>query len=202
MRPAVWQLIDEATQQLVGEMAYADIKKHVWAKHPDVNSSTLTCQIIICTVNHPSRIHYPENKKPRICNSQYDFLYHTGRGRVVRYDPSQHGEWEIADKNGALLVRMSQEATDESDQASGSTCEDQGGIFALESHLRDYLAKNLPTLDEGKTSLNLYVSPDGRDGVEFQTEVGPTDILAVSQAGDFYVFELKSSGTWAGFNNI
>jgi hypothetical protein len=190
MRPPVWQLVDEATQHLGGEMSYAAIKQHVWATYPDVNSSTLTCQIIICSVNHPSRIHYPENKKPRVCTSQYDFLFNAGRGKVVRYDPDKHGQWEIAEQNGQLLVRIIQEATSDVAPATESG-EDQGGSFALESHLRDYLAKHLPMLDGGATSLSLFVSPDGRDGVEFQTDVGPIDILATSPSGDFYVFELK-----------
>jgi len=191
MRPPVWQLIADATQHLSGEMTYAAIKQHVWATYPDVNSSTLTCQIIICSVNHTSRVHYPENKKPRVCTCQYDFLFNTGRGKVVRYDPDKHGQWEIAEKSGELVVRMMQEATEDPILPPGESGDDQGGSFALESHLRDYLAKNLPYLAGGNTSLSLFVSSDGRDGVEFQTDVGPIDILATSQTGDFYVFELK-----------
>ena len=190
MRPPIWQLVREAAQHLGGEMTYAALKQHVWATYPDVNSSTLTCQIIICSVNHPSRIHYPENKKPRVCTSQYDFLLNTGRGRVVQYDPDKHGQWEIAEKDGQPTVRMIQEATTDINP-SAEVGEDQGGSFALESHLRDYLAKNLPTLDTGGTPLSLFVSSDGRDGVEFQTEVGAIDILAMSTGGDYYVFELK-----------
>lgn len=186
MRPPVWQLVRDAAQRLGGEMSYAAIKQHVWGTYPDVNSSTLTCQIIICSVNHPSRIHYPENKKPRICTGQYDFLFHTGRGRVVLYDADKHGQWEIAEEDGQLLVRTIQEGTAELPPE-----DDQGGSFALESHLRDYLAKHLPMLDGSGTSLSLFVSADGRDGVEFQTDVGQIDILATSPSGDFYVFELK-----------
>lgn len=190
MRPPVWQLVREATQQLGGEMSYAAIKQHVWSRHPDVNSSTLTCQIITCSVNHPSRIHYPENKKPRVCTSQYDFLFNTGRGKVVQYDPEKHGQWEIAEQNGQLMVRAVQEAMIDATPLP-ETGDEQGGGFAFESHLRDYLARHLPVLDGGATSLSVFVSPDGRDGVEFQTDVGPIDILATSSSGDFYVFELK-----------
>ena len=94
--PPIWQLVRDAIQHFNREVSYSELKQFVWAQYPDVNNSTLTCQIIICSVNHPSRIHYPENKKPRVCNSQYDFLYHTGRGRVMPYDPEQHGLWEIS----------------------------------------------------------------------------------------------------------
>jgi len=189
-RPPIWQLVREAMQDLGGEVLYSAIKQRVWSKYPDVNSSSLTCSIILCSVNHPSRIHYPENKKPRICTGQYDFLFNTGRGRVTAYDPDKHGQWEIAENNGALAVRLLQEATTET-PAAADLAEEQGGIFALESHLRDYLAKNLPTFEDGGAPLKLFINADGRDGVEFQTDVGPIDILACGANGDLYVFELK-----------
>lgn len=189
-RPPIWQLVREAMQNLSGEVSYSAIKQYVWSKYPDVNSSSLTCSIIFCSVNHPSRIHYPENKKPRICTSQYDFLFNTGRGRVTSYEPDKHGQWEIAEKDGVFAVRLLQEATTETTPPP-EAAEDQGGIFALESHLRDYLAKNLPSFEDGEAPLKLFVSADGRDGVEFQTDVGPIDILACGANGDLYVFEFK-----------
>ena len=43
---------------------------------------------------------------------------------------------------------------------------------------------------EGK-KLSLYVDATDRDGVEYPTDVGPIDILAVDETGAFVVFELK-----------
>lgn len=191
MRPPVWQLVKTAMEQLGREVSYSEIKQFVWVQHPDVNSSTLTCQIIVCSVNHPSRVHYPENKKPRLSTGQYDFLYNTGRGRVAPYDPDRQGLWEIAvSGDGGLVVRVAQEATAQP-EASQAAFDDQQSAFALESHLRDYLARNLPSFGDFSSPLTVYTSQDGRDGVEFQTDVGPIDILATSPDGDFYVFELK-----------
>jgi hypothetical protein len=191
MRPPIWQLVKNAIRHFGREVTYSEIKQFVWAEHPDVNSSTLTCQIIVCSVNHPSRVHYPENKKPRLCTGQYDFLYNTARGRVVPYEPDSQGLWEIAmASDGTLVVRVAQEGTTEP-KASAGTSDDSQSTFALESHLRDYLARNLPSLGDFGAPLAVYTSEDGRDGVEFQTDVGPIDILATSPAGDFYVFELK-----------
>jgi RecB family endonuclease NucS len=190
-RPAIWQLVREAAEHFNREVSYSEIKQFVWTNYPDVNSSTLTCQIIVCSVNHPSRIHYPENKKPRLCTTQYDFLYNTGRGRVTLYDPERHGIWEIAETADArLVVRLAQEAVDERGSAETAN-DDQSGIFALESHLRDYLARNLTSIANFGVPLSVFKSDDGRDGVEFQTDVGPIDLLAITPAGDFYVFELK-----------
>lgn len=189
-RPSVWQLVRDAAVHFNREVTYSEIKQFVWTKYPDVNSSTLTCQIIVCSVNHPSRIHYPENKKPRVCTGQYDFLYHTGRGRITLYDGDRHGQWEIAETpDSRLVVRLVHEGFDET--GAVETGDAPSSIFALESHLRDYLAKNLPRIADFGIRLSVFKSDDGRDGVEFQTDVGPIDLLTVTPAGDFYVFELK-----------
>lgn len=61
-RPPVWQMIKEAIEALGGKATYGEIRDYIKAKFGDVNKSTITCQTIICSVNHPSRVHYPENK--------------------------------------------------------------------------------------------------------------------------------------------
>lgn len=193
MRLPIWQLIRDAVQPLGREVAYAEIKRILWSQYPDLNDATINCQLIVCSVNQKSRIHYPENKKPRFSDGPYDFLYSVGRGRVVWYDPAVHGVWEILqDADGSLVVGRVDGDGAASTPALAEESEDSAnGIFALESHLRDYLAKNLPKLTDHDEPLKLYVSPDGRDGVEFQTDVGPIDLLAVDSNGDYYVMELK-----------
>ena len=51
--------------------------------------------------------------------------------------------------------------------------------FTLGCQLRDFLAQNLEAISVEGKKLNLYVDPAGREGVEFPTDVGPIDILAV-----------------------
>jgi endonuclease len=65
--------------------------------------------------------------------------------------------------------------------------------FALESHLRDFIARNLATLPIRDRRLKLFVDSSNRSGVEYPTDVGPIDILATNEEGDFFVFELKLS---------
>ena len=191
MRPPIWQLIRDAMQHFNREVTYSELKQYLWSQYSDLNETTLNCQIICCSVNLPSRVHYSDNKKPRVCTSEHDFLYNTGRGRVAQYDPEQHGRWEIHQgADGALSVRILQEALSESGVTPTET-DEQGGIFALESHLRDYLAKNLSSNSDFGAPLTVYISQDGRDGVEFQTDVGPIDILATTPNGEFHIFELK-----------
>jgi RecB family endonuclease NucS len=40
-------------------------------------------------------------------------------------------------------------------------------------------------------TLRLYVDANGREGIEYPTDVGPIDILAQDERGGFLVFELK-----------
>lgn len=61
--------------------------------------------------------------------------------------------------------------------------------FALEAHLRDFLAKNLEEIEPG---LRLCQN-DGHSGVEFVIDGGRIDLLAVDAAERFVVIELKLS---------
>lgn len=200
-RPPIWQLIRDTIAPLKREVTYAEVKQLLWAQYPDLKSETINCQLIICSVNAPSRVHYPENKKPRLANGQYDFLYNTGRGKVVWYDPPKHGAWEIARAaDGALSVHRCDATAMDSIADGGAEAMDASpdpygsGLFAMEAHLRDYLAKSPPILPGQTTPLRLYVDDEGRDGVEYQTAVGPLDLLFVDASGDLVVFELKLDG--------
>ncbi|MDD9999773.1 MAG: endonuclease NucS [Rhodospirillaceae bacterium] len=63
--------------------------------------------------------------------------------------------------------------------------------FTLEYQLRDFLAQNLETISVDGKKLRLFVDDRDKDGVEYPTDVGPIDILAVDEIGAFVVFELK-----------
>jgi RecB family endonuclease NucS len=197
-RPPIWQLIRDAVAPLGHEVTYSEVKQLLWAQYPDLKSETINCQLIICSVNAPSRVHYPENKKARVANGQYDFLYNTGRGKVIWHDLAKHGIWEILKAgDGSLSVRRRDDTAVDSvadiEPESSETEQDSygSGLFAMEAHLRDYLAKNPPTLSGQSAPLRLYVDDTGRDGVEYQTAVGPLDLLFVDPSNDLVVVELK-----------
>jgi len=186
-------MVKEAVQAMGGECTYPAIKAKIRSMYgDDVNDSSMTCSIISGAVNHPSRIHYNENKKPRIAETAYDYLFNTGRGKIVWYEPEKHGIWEIAKAGDeGLIVRLA-DSVGENPESAVDAVEANAeaySMFALEAHLRDYLAKSLPRLPGDDVPLTLYRADD-RDGVEFQTDVGPIDILATGN-GDFYVLELK-----------
>ena len=76
----------------------------------------------------------------------------------------------------------------------GGEVEDIGDIcasFTLEYQLRDFIAQNISVITIEGRKLRLYVEPTGRDGIEFQTPVGPIDILAIDDSNAFIIFELK-----------
>jgi len=66
-------------------------------------------------------------------------------------------------------------------------------LFPVESHLRDFIANNIEAITVNGHRLKLYIDENGRDGVEYPTDVGPIDILAVDEKGNFVVFKLKLS---------
>jgi len=189
-RPFIWQMIKEAVENLGRKATYPEVKKYISSKWDNVNEATINAQLIVLSVNQPSRVLYPENKKPRLSNWRYDVLYSIGRGQVVTYDPQEHGLWEIFQNEvGALAIRqiINEEIANDDlpEQEIGSV------TFPIEAHLRDFLINNLHTVKGSK--LKLYVDETGRDGKEFQTQVGNIDILATDEKGNFIVFELKLS---------
>jgi len=190
----VWQMIKEAIEQSENKVIQnREIKDYIKNKYGDVNSSTLNCQILICTVNIKSRVNWAVNQKPRVCDDdRYDLLYSVGHGKVEIYNPEVHGQWEICRVDNARLVvkKLDDIADAEDDTDTDSTNEEKRFTFELESQLRDFIAQNITHID---SNLSLYVSDDGVDGVEYQTDVGYVDILAQNKDNEFVVIELKLS---------
>ena len=58
--------------------------------------------------------------------------------------------------------------------------------------LRDFIAANIGNLKLLGQKLRLYSDDLGRNGIEYPTDVGPIDVLAVDADGGFVVFELNS----------
>lgn len=66
---------------------------------------------------------------------------------------------------------------------------EEGYQFALEAHLRDFLADNLECVEPG---LSLYTD-ESRLGSEFPVTDGRIDLLGIDKEGKFVVIELKLS---------
>jgi RecB family endonuclease NucS len=88
----------------------------------------------------------------------------------------------IAEEFAAFLAGTETEDKVESEFTAENSLE-----FALEAHLRDFLARNLEQVEKG---LALYET-DESNGVEFPVDGGRIDILATDADGKFVVIELK-----------
>lgn len=67
--------------------------------------------------------------------------------------------------------------------------EDQNA-FVLEKYLEEFIVSNFDTIFKGK--LKIYEGPEGLDGQQYGTDIGPIDILATEPASaSFVVIELK-----------
>ncbi len=186
-KPFVWQMVKEAVEVNGNKSTNIAIRDWILEHYPGVNINTIQNTIIICTVNHESRVHYKENNRPRRCNDIYDLLYRPASGKVEMYDPRIHGIWEIAqDEKGVLTVREVKEKDDLSREqlTVGNGCIET-------KHLRSYLAKNLELIEDG---LELYVDVFGNDGVEYPTDFGPIDLLCVDRNGTYVIIELMADG--------
>lgn len=142
-----------------------------FAKHyPNVKQGTIAAHLVRLSTNVPTRLQYSaradgsDDKFFKIDSSHFR-LYEPGR------DPTPISE----------LTPVSEEPSDVTTEGSDE--------FAYEHDLRDYLARNLNIIEP---SLKLY-SDEGITGVEFPVGGRYIDILAVDQAGDYVVIELKVS---------
>ena len=100
----VREMIGNAVKDLGGKATYRQIIDWVKTKYGDVNEGTIRCQTIACSVNQPSRVHYPENNKTRDSDFRYDQFYSTGRGEVELFDVKKHGSWGIKERDGKSSI--------------------------------------------------------------------------------------------------
>jgi len=105
----------------------------------------------------------------------------TGETRRRRY-------LRIKDQYEEFLAGRAPEPNEQSDADIGP--DTQTALeFALEAHLRDFLARNL---DRIETGLRLYTTRE-RKGVEYPIDGGRIDLLAIDRDEKYVVIELKLS---------
>ncbi len=195
-----WQLVAAFVKGNGGQATLKEIEDFLTSQNRLASNARPDATML--SVNLNSRVHYGGGKEVRRTDTgnRYDLLYRQTDGRFVTYDPTVHGVWEIhmsADGTRSVRLVAEPDAPEEDTFRPSNLSDDNDGLFEgsnqfrMESHLRDYLAQNLGLLQGFGTTLSLYgVAGDAR-GVEYQTEVGPIDILAVGTNGAYYVIELK-----------
>ncbi len=62
--------------------------------------------------------------------------------------------------------------------------------FVLEKYLEDFIVSNFDAIFKGE--LKIYEDPEGNDGQQYATDIGPIDVLATEpKTKSFVVMELK-----------
>ncbi|MDN7452151.1 endonuclease NucS domain-containing protein [Burkholderia cenocepacia] len=95
----------------------------------------------------------------------------------------------ISPGSSAVFGKLLDEA-EEQELGSTEESEDEETVFKLENQLQEFISHNLESIRVGDKRLRRYTE-SGATGIEFSTDVGRIDILAVDQDGGFVVFELK-----------
>jgi hypothetical protein len=86
IKDAVHEAIKTITKgELNTEFQLANVYNELVKQYPDINRSSVDCQVYSDCVNHSSRKHYP--------SGQQDLYYRTGKGRYRLYNKNADGEW-------------------------------------------------------------------------------------------------------------
>lgn len=148
-------------------------------KYPKIKVGTVAAHLTRFTTNARSRTHY--SAKPAVDDVFYQIDDRHYRLYQPGHDPVPIGAGQSVGESPAIPEGEDEFAMSESPPA--------GGEFAYETDLRNYLAKNLDTLQSG---LSIY-EEDGITGIEFPVGGRYIDLLAKDTNGDLVVIELKVS---------
>lgn len=195
-----WQQVALFVEHMDGKVTIKEMENFLQLQNR--NTANARPDACMLSVNMNSRVHYFGGKEPRRTDSgnRYDLFFRQSDSSYVPYNSAIHGIWEIYQtSDGTRKVRQVADPLAYGREPEANTEINDGGDglfegsnqFRMESHLRDYLAQNLGLLQGLGTSLSLYTEAGNTRGIEFQTEVGPIDILAFGADGAYYVIELK-----------
>ena len=84
-------VIRDAVQKITGgdknaTFTSSDVYNELLQQYPDINPTSVRCQIIQDCVNHTSRKHYP--------SGQQDLYFRIDKGVFRLYDPEKDGKWD------------------------------------------------------------------------------------------------------------
>lgn len=86
IKDAVFEAVKKITNgDLNAEFRLLEVYNELVKQYPDINRSTVDCQIYCDCVNHTSRRHYP--------SGQQDLYFRTGVGKYRLYNQDKDGKW-------------------------------------------------------------------------------------------------------------
>jgi RecB family endonuclease NucS len=149
------------------------------AHYPDIRPTTVHMHVEGMAINSTVRKHHP-NIKP---GSGHDLFFKVAPGKFRLWD-------KVADPDPLYRDQIKASVPAESiDVEEVEEIDEHSQEFAFERDLRNYLSKNLASIEQG---LKLYQDEE-LSGVEFPVGGRLIDILANDSQGDYVVIELKVS---------
>lgn len=148
--------------------------------YPKIKANTVQMHVEGMSVNSSLRKHHP-NIKP---GSKHDLFFKLGPGKFRLWSP-------VTDPEPVYRDQLISDATEQEPRVDEDDAESTAGSreFAFERDLRNYLAKNLGSLERGLT----LFEEEGFSGIEFPAGGRFIDILAIDAQGQYVVIELKVS---------
>ncbi len=143
-------------------------------KYPKIKSGTISAHLLKMSINAPSRVHYNVNP-----NGDDDLLFQIDSKKFRLYDPSSDPD----------PIYKKTETEEQPEETEPTGVESEVSEFAYEKDLQNFLAKNLHQIEPG---LKLFEEED-ISGIEFPVGNRFIDILAIDNAKNYAVIELKVS---------
>lgn len=187
-KPAKALMQDFVRDEIKEGQTFAKVDATRWfdRNYPKIKSNTVRIHVDVMAVNSLSRKHH-QNIKP---GSGHDLFFKLGKNSYRLWDPSNDpvpiykGDLEAEGR-----VRDAEGFEDDHDEASVADGDTPSVEFAYERDLKNYLAKNLGTIEPG---LRVF-EDEGLSGIEYPAGGRYIDILASDASDNFVVIELKVS---------
>jgi hypothetical protein len=161
----------------------ADMRSWVQTNYPSVRLNTADRQTTALTTNIESRKFW----NPKAGEDDVFFRLRPNAGDLRLYDKAVDPP-PIYAGNGGRLSDDAEEPDDESSEFLEAPSSQQ---FALEHHLRDFLARDVSLIEPG---MRLFTEIEGIDGVEVPMGANRSaDLVTIDSAGNLVVIELKVS---------
>jgi endonuclease len=170
------QMVDEMPVKPGQTITRDDVLNWFAERYPKIKEGTVAAHLIRLSTNAPTRLHY--SAKP----GEDDVFLKLDGSHFRLYDPANDPPPIREGTPGPSLPSSMAESEGEDEPANAAA-------FAYESDLRNFLSKNLSTLEPG---LRLY-EEEGIKGIEFPVGGRFIDILALDAKGAYVVIELKVS---------
>jgi len=111
-KPPLWHIVKEAVLKLNGSSSFENIKELTGKLYSDISEEDIEKVIYCTTVNSQKRFECNYNLEPRVCNREFDILYHLRNEIFELYLPDKNGIWEII-KDSSENLACNQKLTPE-----------------------------------------------------------------------------------------